>query len=225
MTQPNDSILVTPGSGATVATHLVAGKEYQVVMIADESGHFQQSLPTYTLWIPPVVVGANKLHWDIFNVAASGKIIELRGIWAIPKQDVAVVGVLGVEYSFYRTSAVGTGGTAAVYNSGAVMTAPVITPADTVTDPALNLATEVNARSAPTGGATISAPWWAQYIMTEEGSTAQVASTSLAAFMNLLPMGTMNKRLTLNPGQGILAKQGSVVGVGSIAALIQFTVV
>lgn len=31
MSQANDSILVTPGSGATVATELIAGKEHQVV--------------------------------------------------------------------------------------------------------------------------------------------------------------------------------------------------
>lgn len=38
MTQANDSITVTPGSGATVATHLVSGKEHQVVVLADQSG-------------------------------------------------------------------------------------------------------------------------------------------------------------------------------------------
>ena len=46
MSQANDSVLVTPGAGATVATHLVSAKEYQVVMVADESGHIQQTLPT-----------------------------------------------------------------------------------------------------------------------------------------------------------------------------------
>lgn len=39
MALPNDSILVTPGSGATVPTHLVSAKEYEVVMVADIAGH------------------------------------------------------------------------------------------------------------------------------------------------------------------------------------------
>lgn len=43
MTASNDSILVTPGTGATVATHLVNSKEHQVVMVADEYGSIQGS--------------------------------------------------------------------------------------------------------------------------------------------------------------------------------------
>lgn len=40
MAQANDSILVTPGSGATVATHNPGdSKEYQVVMLAGDKGH------------------------------------------------------------------------------------------------------------------------------------------------------------------------------------------
>lgn len=38
MTQANDSITVTPGTGATVATQLAGGKEYQVVVVADQNG-------------------------------------------------------------------------------------------------------------------------------------------------------------------------------------------
>ena len=224
MTLPSQSVKRTaPVSGDDFAVVEVAGKKYLVSVIADESGHFQQSLPTYHLWIPPVAVGANKLHWDLFNGASSGLKIELRGIWAIPKQDVTVTGVLGVEYGLFRTSAVGTGGTAAGYNTGNVLTSPVITPADTLTDPDLTLgATTISARLGPTGGATISAPWWGQYVQTEEAATSMAA---IQAFQNLLPVGTMNKRLTLNPGQGILAKQGSVAGVGSIACLVCFTAV
>lgn len=38
MAQANDSITVTPGTGATVATQLAGGKEYQVVVMADQNG-------------------------------------------------------------------------------------------------------------------------------------------------------------------------------------------
>lgn len=218
MTQANDSILVTPGSGATVATHLVAGKEYQVVVVADESGHIQQTLPTYTWWVPPAAVGASKLYGDLFNASGSGKVLEVRGVWAIPKSDVAVTGVVGVEVGLYRTSAVGTGGTAHTYNGGSASTAHVITPWDTQN---ASLPAQVTARAVPTGGATISALWWAQYIMTEETN----AATYIGAYTNLLPVGTMNQRLTLNEGQGLLLKQGTVAGVGSLAFLAIFTLV
>lgn len=38
MTLPNDSILVTPGSGATLATQLVSAKEYEAWVRSNESG-------------------------------------------------------------------------------------------------------------------------------------------------------------------------------------------
>lgn len=38
MTQANDSISITPGSGATVATHLISDKEHQVMIVADPVG-------------------------------------------------------------------------------------------------------------------------------------------------------------------------------------------
>jgi hypothetical protein len=214
LTLPSSS--ATLATGDVIATHTVGGKEYQVVMVADDSGHLQQSLPTYTLWIPGQAVGANKLHWDLFNAAGSGKVIEVRGLWFIPKSDVGVTGTLGVEMGLYRTSAVGTGGTPAGYNSGPSMANPVITPVDT--DNA-NLPAQITARAAPTGGATIAAPWWANYVPVEETRTEPY----LVAFTNALPMGTMTQRQTLREGQGMLCKQGSVAGAGTIGALIQFT--
>lgn len=38
MTQANNSVLVTPGVGETIATQAAGGKEYQVVVIADQNG-------------------------------------------------------------------------------------------------------------------------------------------------------------------------------------------
>lgn len=219
MTQANDSILVTPGTGATVATHLSGGKEYQVVMVADDSGHIQQTVPTYSWWVPTAAAGASKLYADLFNAAGSGKIIEVRGIWAIPKSDTAVTATLGIEIGLYRTSAVGTGGTAHTYNGGAAGTAHVITPWDTnnAAPPA-----QITARAAPTGGATISALYWAQHIWTEE---ANAPATAISAFMNLMPVGTVNQRITLNEGQGLLIKQGAVAGAGNLQFLALFTLI
>lgn len=203
-----------------MATHTVASKEHQVVMLADDSGHLQQTVPTYTWWVPPAAVGASKLFADIFNPVASAKIIEIRGLWAIPKSDVAVVGVVAPEIGLYRTSAAGTGGTAYTYNGGSASTAHVITPWDTANTTTLTTSL-VTARAVPTGGATISALYWAQYIFTEETN----AATYIGAYTNLLPVGTVNQRITLNEGQGLLIKQGTVASVGSFAFLGLLTVV
>lgn len=219
MTLANDSFLQSPaGSGTALATHLVGGKEYPVVMQADESGHLVQSLPTYVWSVPAAVVGASKLFADLFNASGSGKVIEVRGVWAVAKTDVAVTGAVGVELGIYRTSTVGTGGTAHTYNGGNVATAHVITPLDT--DNAA-LPAQITARAAPAGGATISALYWPNYIPTEEAATSMAY---LMAVNNLLPIGVMTQRLTLREGQGVLLKQGTVAGVGSIGFLGLFTV-
>lgn len=220
MSQANDSILVTPGTGATVATHNPGdGKEYQVVMVADDSGHIQQTLPTYSWWVPTAAVGASKLYADIFNATGSGKVIELRGIWAITDTDTAVTGALGIEIMLLRTSAVGTGGTAPTYNGGSASSTGTIIPLDTNN---ASLPAQITARALPTGGATIAAFYWSQWVPGEESATSQAYMTS---FQNLLPVTAMGQRITLREGQGLLLKQGTVAATGNMAFLVTFTLV
>jgi len=158
----------------------------------------------------------------MYNSSASTSIVEIRGVWGIPKSDVAVTGAVAVEVGLYRTSVIGTTGTNFTYNGGTNTTAShVITPYDTTNSSAVFGVSGVSARSLPSGGATISALYWGQYILTEETN----AGTYIGAYTNLLPVGIMTQRLTLRPGQGLLIKQGSVASVGSLAFLTQFTVI
>ena len=218
MTQANDSILVTPGSGATVATHLVAAKEHQVIVQADSSGHLVGTLPTYFYSTPAAAVGASKLYLDMFNAAGSAKIIDVRGIWIIPKTDVAVAGALGVRIDLYRTSAVGTGGTAHSYKSATPDVAGGnISPADTAN---AALPAQITARWLPAGGATISEWLFASYTLGEETATSMAYITQ---YQNILPSLMWGQRLALNEGQGILLKQGTVAATGSISFLVAFT--
>jgi hypothetical protein len=221
MTQANDSILVTPGAGATVATHLINGKEYQVVILGDSAGHIVGTTPSYFLWLPKIAVGANKLYADIFNATGSGKVLEINGIWCIPSQDVAVTGVLGVEVDLYRTSAVGTGGTAALIDR-TNQTTPAFSMKDTAN---AAIPVQVTARSVPTAGATISSMLFGQYLNTEEGSTAMVAATAIGAFTNLLPEVRETQVLTIRENSGLLIKQGAIAGVGSLAFLVDFSLI
>ena len=219
MTLPGSS--ETLGTGGVIATHTINSKEYQVVLLADDSGHIQQTVPTYNWWVPSSTTAANKLFADIFNPSGSGKIIEIRGLWAIPKSDVAVTGVIAIEILLLRTSAAGTGGTAYTYNGGSASTAHVITPWDTANTTTLTTSL-VTARAAPTGGATISALYWSQYVFTEETN----AATYVGAYTNLLPIGTVNQRITLNQNEGLLIKEGATASpVGSFAFLGLITVV
>lgn len=218
MTQSNDAILVTPGSGATLATHLVNGKEHEVVMVADDSGHIQGSLPTYFYCTPPIAVGASKLLADLFNATGSGKVMDIRGIWLIPKLDVAVTGALAVRVDLYRTSAVGTGGTAASVDSATVDGAGGnLTKFD---ENNAAIPAQITARVAPTAGATISRWLFPTNIATEESTSSM---GYLSQWQNLIPMFTFGQKLVVRESTGVLFKQGSVASVGSVSILVAFT--
>lgn len=219
MSLANDGIDVTPGAGASVATHLIGGKEHQVIVQADASGHLHGTLPTYLYSTPAAAMGASKLFFDLFNAAGSGKIIDIRGIWVIPKTDVAVVGVVAARVDLYRTSAVGTGGTAHSYKSPTPdVGGGNISPMDTLN---AALPAQITARWLPAGGATIAEWMIATYSLGEETSTSMAY---LSQYQNILPNMTVGQKFALNEGQGILLKQGTVASAGSLGFLVAFTV-
>lgn len=219
MSQANDSILVTPGSGATVATELINGKEYQVIILADNSGHLQNSLPTYMYMTPAAAVGANKLYLDIFNATGSGKIMDIRGIWICPDLDVAVVGALGIKVDLYRTSAVGTGGTAAAYKSATIDVAGGnINPFDTNN---AALPAQITARHLPTGGATIAQWVFPSTVFGEESATG--VASYLAQWQNILPVLFFGQKFVIRENEGILLKQGAIAATGNLAFMVVFT--
>lgn len=218
MTQANDSVLVTPGSGATVATHLVTAKEHQVVMVADDSGHIQGSLPTYFYCSPPIVVGANKALVDIFNATGSGKVMDIRGVWLVPKLDVAVVGVVAVRVDLFRTSAVGTGGIAASIDSATVdVGGGNFTKFD---ENNAAIPAQITARVAPTGGGTQSRWLFLTNSAPEEGNSAM---GYILQFQNLIPTFLYGQKLVVRENTGVLFRQGAVASVGSVSILVAFT--
>lgn len=216
MTLPNSSVPITAGSGTTIATHTVGAKEIQAVAIADESGHLAGSLPTYGLITQPIAVGANKLYLDLFNAAGSGKVMDVRGIWLIPRLDTAVTGALAVRIDAYRTSAVGTGGTAAATNGATVDVATFWKFDENNAD----IPAQVTARVAPTGGATISRWLFPNNVAPEESNTSM---GYLTQWQNLVPSFLWGQKFAIREGQGLLLKQGAVASVGSVSIFVAFT--
>ena len=214
MALPNDSIAVTPGTGATVATHLVSSKEYQVVMLADEDGHLHGSLSRYRLIVPSQAVAANKVYCDLFNATGSGRIIRITSVFAYPDIDTAVTGTLGVEIALTRTTAAGTGGTAAV-NDGTSLTAATFARMDT-TDSVVP--TQITARSSPTGGATAGAYLGSRWVFTEETNAGSALSAGLGADL----IRNEGSKVIVRENEGIRVLQGAVASVGTIAIEINF---
>jgi hypothetical protein len=216
MALPNDSITVTPGTGATVATQLVSAKEYQVIMVAMPDGNIQGSLPQYRLICPSQVVGANKVFLDLFNATGSGVSLRVLSAFCYVDNDTAVTGTLGVEVSLTRTTAVGTGGTAATAD-GSSLTAITISKMDTA---AAALSASVTARSAPSGGATAGAMVGQRWVFTEETSAPSgIAGTLGAEFVR-----NEGADLIVRENSGLRFVQGTVASVGNLAFEITFEV-
>lgn len=211
MALPNDSHV---GVGTTFATQFVAGKEYPVGMMADSDGHVVGTLPAFGLFIPPAPVGAGQVYFDLFTTTNP---VRLRDLYAFVATDVAVTGTLGVRLDLFRTSAVGTGGTAATTTASTSTTAPNFMAWDGTTA----IPSGVSARTVPTGGATSSQYLWPEYIFTEETNSA----SNLHQHFNLIPQLQAGQPLNLPAGTGIKVVQGTVASVGNIGFIAVFTVV
>lgn len=212
MSLAGDSILVTPGSGATVATETVNSKEHQVVMLAEPTGHLIGSKPVFCAMIPSQVhvAAANTVHWDLFNADAA-LVVRVLSIRQIPNITTAVTGVV-FDWLLERTTAVGTGGT-------------TITPwlAD-LSQTALDA--DITCRSKPTGGATQSTDLFNYSLSSEEtnAATIQVASRGGLELVpaSLLPINN-GPGIVLRQNQGLRCVQVTSSAAGNTGWIISFT--
>lgn len=86
MALPNDSVLVTPGSGATAATHTISSKEYEVWMSAGADGHIRGSRDAYVFCSADfVITGTPPLPVaSLWNGSGSGVIVEVPFVTLAP---------------------------------------------------------------------------------------------------------------------------------------------
>jgi hypothetical protein len=215
--QANDSILVTPGAGATVATHLAGGKEHQVVILANQNGHLVGMRPIYRMYVGKQAAGASRVYFDLFNAAGSGKYLQLLSCVPLVSGAVAVTGTLSVDLHLTRTSDVGTGGTAATGDgiNGGSAQATIDGIAIGRTNPSdAQLPVGITARRTPTGGATAGqiVSWCS--VFTEETN----ASSYLGHFNDLASRmrGSEFGGIMIPEGTGIRVVQGTVASVGNI---------
>lgn len=213
MAQPNDSIVVTPGTGPEVATHLISSKEYQVILIADENGHIWGSRDTYHFLIPSQVhiASANALHWDLFNADAALK-VRVISVLQIPNITTAVTGIV-FDWLLERTTAVGTGGSA--------LTAWLPDTAQTALD------ADITCRSKPTGGATAGVDLRNYSLSSEETNAATIQIASQGG-LELIPQAlrppASENGLLLRQNEGIRCVQITNSAAGNTGWLIGFTV-
>jgi hypothetical protein len=213
MVLANDSILVTPGSGAEVATHLVGSKEHQINMVADVRGHIIGSKPMYFYAIPSQVhvAAANTVHFDIFNADATllTRVVSIR---QLPNIVTAVTGI-AYAWKLARTTAIGTGGVA--------QTAWLPDTTQTA------LSANITCRSKPTGGATESTILHNYNLHSEETNAATMIIASMGG-LELLPPLLIDPidgkpGVLLRQNQGLRCVQVTSSAAGNTGWLISLT--
>ena len=213
MALANDSILVTPGTGATVATQMVSTKEYQVIVQADEFGQILGSRDTYVYNIPSQVhvAVANTVHWDLFN-ADLALLVRVVSVRQIPNITTAVTGVV-FDWKLARTTAVGTG--------GVVQTAWLPDLSQTALD------ADITCRSKPTGGATENAILRNYSLSSEETNAGTIMIASWGG-LELIPQAIAPPNnehgILLRQNQGLRCVQVTSSAAGNTGWLIVFTV-
>lgn len=205
MTLANDSILVTPGSGATVATHTVGGKEHQVVMLAGPTGHLHDTSPTYYYYTGLAAGAASQRLIDLFNASGSGKIVKVKKLFMQCNQA-AITGV-GLQYDVKRTTAVGTGGTTITSEKADTQNSDV--PA------------QITARARATGGATEGGILFPLGVDPEETRPG----AGIMGMINWMPEGPNIQELVLREGEGILVKQITSNTAGIMGCVLVVTIV
>jgi hypothetical protein len=160
----------------------------------------------FKLFVPPAAAGANKVYFDLWN--GSEKTIGIGSVVPIASGAVAVVGTLAVDLYLTRTTAIGTGGTAATLDS-ATLTEMIFTRMDTDQAP---LRVGISGRLAPGGGATAGAVLGFNSIFTEETNIATYFRSNMVEGAQ----PGINGRLKVQPGTGIRVIQGAVASVGNI---------
>lgn len=166
----------------------------------------------YRLFVPKQAVGASLVYFDLFNALVTSfpaESVFLKAVIPVVSTAVAVTGVVGLDLHLTRTTAIGTGGTAAT-REGTDTTACSICAVNFNRDPLLP--TSVTARLTPSGGATAGA-------VQSWGCVAAEETLQLASMFDL----DFGAPLVIHPGSGIRVVQGTVASVGNIGFNVLFT--
>lgn len=112
MAEANDSVEVTPGTGASVATQLVNGKEYQVMIETNAQGHLVGDIPTYSAFTSPTGGSTNKHFMHLWNGAGSGKILKIKKVFIQMQYSGTAVTGAPQTWRIAQTSSAGSNATA-----------------------------------------------------------------------------------------------------------------
>jgi len=167
----------------------------------------------YSLFIPNQAVGANLVYFDLFNAVGSCFDVQVHSVEPVVSGAVAVTGLVAVDLFLTRTTAVGTGGTAATVE-GSSLTAATICGIDN----SQPIQPSITARLTPTGGATAGAVLSSISVYTEESN----AGTYPGHLDLARAFDPTVAPIKVPQGTGLRVVQGAVASVGNIGFNVVF---
>ena len=160
----------------------------------------------HRLFVPKQSVGANLVYFDLFNAVGSDCSIQVVSVRPVVSTAEAVSITVGVDLHLTRTTAVGTGGTAATYNGTALDAATF----SSIGGPSSTLHPNITARLTPSGGATAGAALsWGCVIGEETYAGAGMPPHDLVYVPDV-------PGIMVPKGTGIRVVQGSVAAAGKV---------
>ena len=202
-------------SGDLIATFADASKEHQVFMQAGIDGHIagSKALYLYSIAEQVHVAAASTIHFDIFNADAA-LLVRVLSIRQRPSIVTAVTGA-AFSWTFQRTTAAGTGGSA---QTGFLVNTTTALDAD------------ITCRSKPTGGATPGTAIRSYSVHSEETNVGVVAIASQGG-LELIPGAALvlpgpyaERGILLSQNQGLSVTQTTNSNAGNTGWDILFTV-
>lgn len=163
----------------------------------------------YRLFVPAQAVGTSVVFFDLFNAVGSASELEVLSVLPVVSGAVAISGVIAVDLFLTKTTAVGTGGTAATAE-GTSLTAATIS-AQNHTQP---IHGSITARLTPSGGATAGAVLATRSVFTEETNAGSYTPSDLITCGPVL----------VPEGKGIRVVQNNVASLGNIGFDVTFSV-
>jgi hypothetical protein len=173
-------------------------------------------MSVYRAFVPKQAAGANAIYFDVFVPTTSQYNLELLSVQPVVSGEVAVTGVVAVDMHLQRTSAVGTGGTAATFGGTAIDAMTFNCHSGTQ----LEKVTNFSGRLTPTGGATNAGQLgWTSVYSEETNAGTYTPSMDLARPQVDLPP------IAIPRGTGFRVIQGAVASVGNFGFNVLFRVV
>jgi len=168
----------------------------------------------WRLLIPDGAVGASEDFFDFFNATSAtvntGARIIVSSVKVMVAIDVANAAAVGANLHLHKTTAVGTGGTAAT-QGGTVNTAATF---NTVLTGQSLLPSGITARLKPTGAATTGKWLYQTCVALEELNHGALVEKWLHS--------NDQEAIVLSQGEGLKVVQGTVAAAGSIGFIVEF---